>query len=69
MFNRELRVKFVKPDAQPTKIYNEQSSTFEGKTAIIGAFIEKGFKNVGIGVVAYVAADTLRQVIVARASR
>jgi len=68
MRNRALQLRFVKTNQSDAAVSDETDSTFEGKVAIIGHFVEKGFKNIGMAVCAYVVADTLRQVIVAKAN-
>lgn len=68
MFNRVLQVKMVrKPKEQtPTSITDSES---EGKTAIIANTFTLGFHKAVVGVCAYVLLDTIRQVLVASATK
>ena len=69
MFNRALQVKMVKADAEETPAVNQQDKTFEGKAAIVGHFLVEAVKQVGSTVLLYVAADTVRQVMVAKTKK
>lgn len=69
LFNRSLQVKMVKNAKEDTKPSSQSDITLEGKTAIIGYALKSTIETIGKAVIAYVAVDTVRQVMVARASK
>ncbi len=68
MRNRVLQVKMVKPEASET-LPSDQIDQFEERAALVGCYIEKTVKMVGGAVLAYIAADTVRQVMVVKVSK
>lgn len=68
MFNREIQVKMVKKTKNETEV-DTTDSHFEGKAAIISNAVDNGLKRIGIAIVSYVLVDTVRQVLVAKASK
>ncbi len=68
MFNRVLQVRMVRtPRSEPTPT-NTHDTTIEGVTAHVTYAIDQGIKKVAMAALAYVALDTLRQVLVATAT-
>ena len=66
MRKRMLQIKVV--DAIPENEYKiVMNPNRESNTTIVVNAIERGFMRIGIAVVAYVAVDTLRQVLIAKA--
>lgn len=69
MFKRELQVKMVKPTKKDTEVTDVSESTDDNKTATIAYVVNKGIRDIGITVCAYVVLDTIRKYIVTAASR
>lgn len=72
--NRHLQVKVVKDDVNETHLYDQESDeTFEEKVNAIGEAIKTTVKKTAFvvvgSVIAYVAADTVRQVAVELAKK
>ncbi len=63
---RSVQVSLVKPKADET---SEVDITFEGKTAIIGHYLDKMMSKIGTAVIGYVVVDTLRQIAVTKATQ
>lgn len=69
MFSRKaLQVKVVKSDKTP-QTSGPTEPSFEKKVDIIATYINKSFVRAGLAVIAYVAADTAREVLIARADK
>lgn len=63
--NREIRIRVRKADEDADKDDPRNDQTiFEDKIAFVHSAFKDIVKTVGIGVVAYVAMDTVRQVLV-----
>lgn len=69
MLNRTLQVKMVKNDKEELTSPIRTENTFEDKASIIGYHFERTAVKIGFGIIIYVFADTLRQVLVALATR
>lgn len=69
MFSRELQVKMVKKNKKAPVTPDQSDTELQGKTAIVGFVLERVVEKVGNAVISYVVLDTIRQVLVARASR
>jgi hypothetical protein len=69
MFKRALEVKVVKTKKGETPAADKTDCTYEGKVAIVGHYLDGAIKKIGFGIIAYVVADTFRQVLVAHATR
>jgi len=65
MFNRALRVDFVKKENESQVNTNQDDTDFADKATIMGVVVESAIKKVGIAVCAYVLLDTIRKVAVA----
>lgn len=68
MFNRALQVRMVRTQRSEPTTATTQDSTFEQRTTIVAAAIDRGVHKVAMAALAYVALDTLRQVLVATAT-
>lgn len=68
MFNRALQVKMVKTEKETTTQPNPED-VLEKKLAVISRSFENMALKVGKAVIAYVVADTVRQILVAKATR
>jgi hypothetical protein len=67
---RTIEVRIVKKkDKQTTAESDTEDITLEGKAAIVGHYLDKGVRQIGKVMVSYVFVDTLRQVIVAQATK
>lgn len=66
--NREMRMQIVKKDKNENTPTSQPGPSFVYKAAVVGRHVERVVKWVGLGVLAYVAADTVRQVAIAQAS-
>lgn len=64
MFKRELRVDVVKKEKAQTQEPDQKDDRFEEKAKIIGKVLISVAAKIGVVVVACIAADTARQVIV-----
>lgn len=69
MFNRALQVKVIKSNKKDEPQADQTDATYEGKVAIVGHFVERAIKRIGITVITYVVVDTIRQVMVAQANQ
>ena len=69
MRNRKLEVRMVKTNKNETPSVSQNEITFEGKVAIIGHYLERGFRMAGKAALAYVVLDTFRQVAIAQANQ
>ncbi len=68
MRKRVLQVKMVKNEKEePTS--PDDPDNFYKKAAFIGDYLENAFGSIGKAVLIYIAADTVRQVMVAKASK
>jgi hypothetical protein len=67
MFNRTLQVKMVKPSNGENEKADATLNNKINVVTAIGNHADRLLKNVGIGVITYVIADTLRQVLIAKA--
>jgi len=65
--NRKLEVRMVNTNKAESTTPAESDISLEGKLAIAGYYVERAIEKAGKAALAYVAVDTLRQVIVARA--
>lgn len=65
MFGRSIQVSMVKPPTTAT----DDDTDFNDKATVISACVDSAIKKTAIAVVAYVAMDTARKVIVARATQ
>lgn len=66
--NRALQVKLIKTDKKNVPTQPQTEEQFEGKVAVIAIHLRSAVKDLGLAVVAYVAIDTVRQVLVAKAT-
>lgn len=69
MFNRVLQVRLIKNATAKNTTPDVKETESEGKTAIIAASLIHGIRIVVAGVGAYVVLDTVRQVLVAQATK
>jgi hypothetical protein len=69
MFNRTLQVKMVKSQKEEVQKHEPTELQFEKKVAVISGYSWDVLKKAGGVVLAYVALDTIRQVLVAKASK
>lgn len=70
MLNRTLQVKMVKVGKDDVVVDSTtDTTTFEGKVAIVGRQLERVVEKAASAVVTYVVIDTIRQIMVARANR
>ncbi len=67
--NRSLQVKMIKDAEVPTDAYILEGPTFEEKVEIIGEQVKNFLMMVGAGMLAYVVADTYRQVTIENARK
>jgi len=68
MFNRALQVKMVKSSKNETPPVPSEDK-FVARTTIVAYAAKQVAQEIGSAVVAYVVLDTIRQVLVARASK
>lgn len=68
MFNRALQVKVVKNDKHDPATQDVEMA-FEDKVDLIDEVVERTLRRIGVAVVTYVAADTVRKILVAKASK
>lgn len=66
--NRALQVKMVKNDKEETPRF-DRMETFLDNAATMSVFVSDVLKTVGKTVLVYVAADTIRQVMVEHAKK
>jgi hypothetical protein len=67
---RTLQLRVVKTNKNDTQeISDLDILSFEGRTAIISKYFERVATIIGKGVITYVVADTLRQVIIAQVNK
>lgn len=66
--NRSLQVKMVKSGEETTDVV-EEVGQFEIKAEVVADQVKSVLMFIGTGVIAYVAADTIRQIAIARARR
>lgn len=69
MFNRALQVKVIKSKKEEPLTPTQTDVSFETKVAVLGYYVEKAVAKVGTAAITYVVLDTVRQVMVAKASR
>lgn len=69
MFNRTIQVRVVKTKEEAPRTASSSDTSFEGKTAIIAHTFDRTLEKLANAVVAYVVVDTVRKVLIARASR
>ena len=69
MFNREIRVNWVKKTKEQPKSADETSQEIEGVVAHVAYTVERLAHKIGTAVICYVVVDTVRQVLVAKASK
>ena len=69
MFNREIRVNWVKKTKTEDVVTEPKEDLFERRAAIVSSSIDKSLRWIGSAVVTYVVVDTVRQILVARASK
>lgn len=67
MLNRKLEVKMVKSNKTESQDPAQPEPSLEEKVATIGYYAERIVKKAGQAALAYVAIDTIRQVVVAKA--
>lgn len=68
MFNRALQVKMIKTKKVNTEATDPPDVLLEDAVTIIGYHIERGIKKIGEAVIAYVVVDTIRKVLIAKAT-
>jgi len=66
MFNRELKVQVVKTDKNVVAPENDIS--MEAKYALVAKMVTAGIDKLGKAAITYVLVDTLRQVVIAKAT-
>lgn len=69
MFNRVLQVKMVKSKKNDPEAPAPTDLPFERKAAIVGNYAERIVEKIGGAIVTYIIVDTVRQVLVAKATR
>lgn len=69
MRKRTIQVKMVKTPKDDDTSPDETDETLEGKAAIIGYYAQRIVATIGKSAVAYVVVDTLREVVIARATK
>jgi hypothetical protein len=65
---RAMQISFVKPQASAAGEVSEES-TFEAKAIYVSAAAQNVLRGVASLIVTYVAADTVRSIIVAKATK
>ena len=66
--NRSIQVRMVKAEEVDEDVV-EKVGTFEIKAEVVADQVQSVLMTVGIGILTYVVADTLRQVAIERAKR
>ncbi len=69
MLNRALQVNWVKPQKQDAVKADKPDDATEEKTTIVAYTADRVVKKVALATLAYVALDTVRQVMVAKANK
>jgi hypothetical protein len=69
MLNRTLQVKLLKTSKEDLAQPTQTSTTYEAKVAVIGNLFERIAAKVGSAVIVYVVVDTVRKVLIAKASK
>ena len=69
MFNRTLEVKMIKTKKNHAVNPTQPEPQFEAKAATCAQHLDKVLEKAGSAMVTYIVLDTIRKVLVARASR
>lgn len=69
MFNRAIQVKMVKPNKDEAQQTVQPELQFEKKVAIVAGYSELLINKVAGAAVTYILLDTIRKVLVAKASK
>lgn len=67
MFNRVLQVRMIKKATNTEPTTEDQIEDLTEKIVVVTAFTERVIKKIAMAALAYVAVDTARQVVIARA--
>lgn len=69
MFNRAIQMRLINTTKEEIPKTEKTDKHFEGKAAIVGYHLERFVLHVGVVGLSYVIVDTVRKVLVAKASK
>lgn len=69
MFNRAIQMRLINTNKEEIHTTEKTDKQFEGKAAIVGYHLQRFIMQVGVVTISYVVVDTVRKVLVAKASK